>query len=171
MLHYIVFKDFSTFSLSFQGSQGRLSSVPQKAELQIKLSPVFCELDISIVDRLNSLLQPQKLTTVEMMASHMYTSYNKHINLVSEKWNLLRNILNFCNRKTGQFSNLWDFFCWFISSDKEQKLSDLDTHFRFSDCVHDNRPKEYDSYFINCAISQLLETNRAGQKGEILNDF
>ncbi|OXB64313.1 hypothetical protein ASZ78_010697 [Callipepla squamata] len=64
-----------------QGSQGRLSSIPQKAELQIKLSPVFCELDISIVDRLNSLLQPQKLATVEMMASHMYTSYNKHINL------------------------------------------------------------------------------------------
>ncbi|EMP30978.1 Autophagy-related protein 2 like protein B [Chelonia mydas] len=64
-----------------QGSQGRLSSVPQKAELQIKLSPVFCELDISIVDRLNSLLQPQKLTTVEMMASHMYTSYNKHVSL------------------------------------------------------------------------------------------
>ncbi|XP_051662382.1 autophagy-related protein 2 homolog B isoform X2 [Manacus candei] len=64
-----------------QGSQGRLSSVPQKAELQIKLSPVFCELDISIVDRLNSLLQPQKLTTVEMMASHMYASYNKHISL------------------------------------------------------------------------------------------
>ncbi|XP_060119197.1 autophagy-related protein 2 homolog B isoform X2 [Heteronotia binoei] len=64
-----------------QGSQGRLSSVPQKAELQIKLNPAFCELDISIVDRLNSLLQPQKLTTVEMMASHMYTSYNKHISL------------------------------------------------------------------------------------------
>ncbi|NXP28264.1 ATG2B protein, partial [Scytalopus superciliaris] len=64
-----------------QGSQGRLSAVPQKAELQIKLSPVFCELDISIVDRLNSLLQPQKLTTVEMMASHMYASYNKHISL------------------------------------------------------------------------------------------
>lgn len=79
----IVFKDFSGFSLSFQGSQGRLSAVPQKAELQIKLSPVLCELDISIVDRLNSLLQPQKLTTVEMMASHMYASYNKHINLVS----------------------------------------------------------------------------------------
>ncbi|XP_038604419.1 autophagy-related protein 2 homolog B isoform X4 [Tachyglossus aculeatus] len=64
-----------------QGNQGRLSSVPQKAELQIKLSPLFCELDISIVDRLNSLLQPQKLTTVEMMASHMYASYNKHISL------------------------------------------------------------------------------------------
>ncbi|XP_066200487.1 autophagy-related protein 2 homolog B [Saccopteryx leptura] len=64
-----------------QGNQARLSSVPQKAELQIKLNPVFCELDISIVDRLNSLLQPQKLTTVEMMASHMYTSYNKHISL------------------------------------------------------------------------------------------
>uniref|UniRef100_A0A8C4MTB2 Autophagy related 2B n=1 Tax=Equus asinus TaxID=9793 RepID=A0A8C4MTB2_EQUAS len=64
-----------------QGNQARLSSVPQKAELQIKLNPVFCELDISIVDRLNSLLQPQKLSTVEMMASHMYTSYNKHISL------------------------------------------------------------------------------------------
>ncbi|XP_027632179.1 autophagy-related protein 2 homolog B [Tupaia chinensis] len=64
-----------------QGSQARLSSVPQKAELQIKLNPVCCELDISIVDRLNSLLQPQKLSTVEMMASHMYTSYNKHISL------------------------------------------------------------------------------------------
>uniref|UniRef100_A0A8C6ZBT7 Autophagy related 2B n=1 Tax=Nothoprocta perdicaria TaxID=30464 RepID=A0A8C6ZBT7_NOTPE len=64
-----------------QSTQGRLSSVPQKAELQIKLSPVFCELDISIVDRLNSLLQPQKLTTVEMMASHMYASYNKQFSL------------------------------------------------------------------------------------------
>nr|XP_033806767.1 autophagy-related protein 2 homolog B isoform X1 [Geotrypetes seraphini] len=64
-----------------QGSQGRLSSVPQKAELEIRLSPVSCELDISIVDRLNSLLQAQKLTTVEMMASHLYTSYNKHISL------------------------------------------------------------------------------------------
>ncbi|KAM6171687.1 autophagy-related protein 2 homolog B isoform 2-T2 [Erethizon dorsatum] len=64
-----------------QGNQARLTSVPQKAELQIKLNPVCCELDISIVDRLNSLLQPQKLTTVEMMASHMYTSYNKHISL------------------------------------------------------------------------------------------
>ncbi|KAK2104716.1 Autophagy protein [Saguinus oedipus] len=64
-----------------EGNQARLSSVPQKAELQIKLNPVCCELDISIVDRLNSLLQPQKLATVEMMASHMYTSYNKHISL------------------------------------------------------------------------------------------
>ncbi|GAB1294781.1 Autophagy-related protein 2 homolog B [Apodemus speciosus] len=64
-----------------QGNQARLSSVPQKAELQIKLNPVCCELDISIVDRLNSLLQPQKLTSVEMMASHMYASYNKHISL------------------------------------------------------------------------------------------
>ncbi|KFO21339.1 Autophagy-related protein 2 like protein B, partial [Fukomys damarensis] len=64
-----------------QGNQARLTSVPQKAELQIKLNPLCCELDISIVDRLNSLLQPQKLTTVETMASHMYTSYNKHISL------------------------------------------------------------------------------------------
>ncbi|XP_062901925.1 autophagy-related protein 2 homolog B-like isoform X1 [Mobula hypostoma] len=64
-----------------QGSQGRLASVPQKAELQIELGPIQSELDISIVDRLNSLLQPQKLGTTEMMASHMYTSFNKHISL------------------------------------------------------------------------------------------
>nr|XP_045009794.1 autophagy-related protein 2 homolog B isoform X2 [Jaculus jaculus] len=64
-----------------QGNQARLSSVPQKAELQIKLNAVCCELDISIVDRLNSLLQPQKLTPVEVMASHMYTSYHKHTSL------------------------------------------------------------------------------------------
>lgn len=64
-----------------QGSQGRLSAIPQKSELHIKLSPVYCELDISIVDRLNSLLQAEKLTTVEMMTSHLYTSYSKHISL------------------------------------------------------------------------------------------
>ncbi|XP_067848216.1 autophagy-related protein 2 homolog B-like isoform X3 [Heptranchias perlo] len=64
-----------------QGSQGRLASMPQKAELQIELGLIQSELDISIVDRLNSLLQPQKLATTEMMASHMYTSFNKHISL------------------------------------------------------------------------------------------
>ncbi|XP_069771921.1 autophagy-related protein 2 homolog B-like isoform X4 [Narcine bancroftii] len=64
-----------------QGSQGRLTSVPQKADLQIELGLIHSELDISIVDRLNSLLQPQNLATTEMMASHMYTSFNKHINL------------------------------------------------------------------------------------------
>ncbi|XP_032883372.1 autophagy-related protein 2 homolog B isoform X1 [Amblyraja radiata] len=64
-----------------QGSQGRLTSVPHKAELQIELGLIQSELDISIVDRLNSLLQPQKLATTEMMASHMYTSFNKHISL------------------------------------------------------------------------------------------
>ncbi|XP_069064370.1 autophagy-related protein 2 homolog B isoform X2 [Pleurodeles waltl] len=64
-----------------QGSQGRLSALPQKSELHINLSPVYCELDISIVDRLNSLLQAEKLTTVEMMTSHLYTSYSKHISL------------------------------------------------------------------------------------------
>lgn len=42
-----------------------------------------CELDISIVDRLNSLLEPQKLATTELMTSHLYTSYNKHVSLVS----------------------------------------------------------------------------------------
>lgn len=65
-----------------QGGQVRLSTVPRKAEIQVELGPVRCELDISIVDRLNSLLQPQKLATTELMASHLYTSYNKHVSLV-----------------------------------------------------------------------------------------
>uniref|UniRef100_A0A673BBX3 Autophagy related 2B n=1 Tax=Sphaeramia orbicularis TaxID=375764 RepID=A0A673BBX3_9TELE len=64
-----------------QGGQVRLSTIPRKAEIQMELGPVRSELDISIVDRLNSLLQPQKLATTEMMASHMYTSYNKHVSL------------------------------------------------------------------------------------------
>uniref|UniRef100_A0A1A7WU61 Autophagy related 2B n=1 Tax=Iconisemion striatum TaxID=60296 RepID=A0A1A7WU61_9TELE len=64
-----------------QGGQVRLSTIPRKAEIQVELGPVRSELDISIVDRLNSLLQPQKLATTEMMASHMYTSYNKHFSL------------------------------------------------------------------------------------------
>ncbi|KAM3919804.1 autophagy-related protein 2 homolog B isoform 1-T3 [Leptodactylus fuscus] len=64
-----------------QGSSGRLSSLPQRSELHIQLSSASCELDITIVDRLNSLLQVQKLGTVEMMTSHLFTSYNKHISL------------------------------------------------------------------------------------------
>ncbi|XP_062325883.1 autophagy-related protein 2 homolog B-like isoform X2 [Osmerus eperlanus] len=64
-----------------QGGQVRLSSMPRKAEIQVELGQVRSELDISIVDRLNSLLQPQKLVTTEMMSSHMYTSYNKHVSL------------------------------------------------------------------------------------------
>lgn len=64
-----------------QGSSGRLGSVPQRSELQVQLTSASCELDITIVDRLNSLLQPQKLGTVEMMTSHLFTSYNKHISL------------------------------------------------------------------------------------------
>ncbi|KAF3844810.1 hypothetical protein F7725_007973 [Dissostichus mawsoni] len=54
-----------------QGGQVRLSTIPRKAEIQVELGPVRCELDISIVDRLNSLLQPQKLATTELMASHI----------------------------------------------------------------------------------------------------
>lgn len=65
-----------------QGGQVRLSTIPRKAELQVELGKVRSECDVSIVDRLNSLLQPQKLVTTEMMASHMYTSYNKHVSLV-----------------------------------------------------------------------------------------
>ncbi|MEQ2209014.1 hypothetical protein XENOCAPTIV_022355 [Xenoophorus captivus] len=57
----------------------------RKAEIRVELGPVRSELDISIVDRLNSLLQPQKLATTEMMASHLYTSYNKHISLESSR--------------------------------------------------------------------------------------
>uniref|UniRef100_A0A8C1DU76 Autophagy related 2B n=1 Tax=Cyprinus carpio carpio TaxID=630221 RepID=A0A8C1DU76_CYPCA len=64
-----------------QGGQVRLSTIPRKAELQVELGKVRSECDVSIVDRLNSLLQPQKLVTTEMMASHMYTSYNKHVSL------------------------------------------------------------------------------------------
>ncbi|KAM8834324.1 autophagy-related protein 2 homolog B [Synchiropus picturatus] len=64
-----------------QGPQARLSTIPRKADILMELGPVRSEVDISIVDRLNSLLQPQKLATTEMMASHMYTSYNKHISL------------------------------------------------------------------------------------------
>ena len=65
-----------------QSGQFRLSTIPKKAEIQVELGHVRCELDISIVDRLNSLLQPQKLATAELMASHLYTSYNKHVSLV-----------------------------------------------------------------------------------------
>uniref|UniRef100_A0A8C1FYP2 Autophagy related 2B n=1 Tax=Cyprinus carpio TaxID=7962 RepID=A0A8C1FYP2_CYPCA len=64
-----------------QGGQVRQSTIPRKAELQVELGKVRSECDVSIVDRLNSLLQPQKLVTTEMMASHMYTSYNKHVSL------------------------------------------------------------------------------------------
>ncbi|XP_068110885.1 autophagy-related protein 2 homolog B isoform X2 [Hyperolius riggenbachi] len=64
-----------------QGSSGRLSSVPQRSELQVQLTCASCELDVTIVDRLNSLLQVQKLGSVEMMTSHLFTSYNKHISL------------------------------------------------------------------------------------------
>eukprot|EP00066_Takifugu_rubripes_P026085 XP_011615351.1 PREDICTED: autophagy-related protein 2 homolog B isoform X2 [Takifugu rubripes] len=64
-----------------QSGQFRLSTIPRKAEIQVELGPVRCELDISIVDRLNSLLQPQKLAATELMASHLYTSYNKHVSL------------------------------------------------------------------------------------------
>ncbi|XP_077394186.1 autophagy-related protein 2 homolog B isoform X2 [Festucalex cinctus] len=64
-----------------QGGQARLSTIPRKADMQVELGPVRSELDISIVDRLNSVLQPQKLATTELMTSHMYTSYNKHVSL------------------------------------------------------------------------------------------
>ncbi|XP_037397810.1 autophagy-related protein 2 homolog B isoform X3 [Pygocentrus nattereri] len=64
-----------------QGGQVRLSALPRKAEFQVELGKAQSECDISIVDRLNSLLQPQKLVTTEVMSSHMYTSYNKHVSL------------------------------------------------------------------------------------------
>lgn len=74
---------------SVQGGQVRLSTIPRKAEIQVELGPVRSELDISIVDRLNSLLQPQKLATTELMTSHLYTSYNKHVSLVRASQELL----------------------------------------------------------------------------------
>lgn len=58
--------------------------MPRKAEFQVELGKAQSECDISIVDRLNSLLQPQKLVTTEPMSSHMYTSYNKHVSLVRQ---------------------------------------------------------------------------------------
>uniref|UniRef100_A0A8B9LQZ7 Autophagy related 2B n=1 Tax=Astyanax mexicanus TaxID=7994 RepID=A0A8B9LQZ7_ASTMX len=64
-----------------QGGQVRLSAMQRKADFQVELGKARSECDISIVDRLNSLLQPQKLVTTETMASHMYTSYNKHVSL------------------------------------------------------------------------------------------
>uniref|UniRef100_A0A3Q2QTT5 Autophagy related 2B n=1 Tax=Fundulus heteroclitus TaxID=8078 RepID=A0A3Q2QTT5_FUNHE len=67
--------------LAVQAGQVRLSTIPRKAEIRVELGAVRSELDISIVDRLNSLLQPQKLAATEMMASHLYTSYNKHVSL------------------------------------------------------------------------------------------
>lgn len=67
---------------SSKGGQVRLSAMPRKAEFQVELGKSRSECDISIVDRLHSLLQPQKLATTETMASHMYTSYNKHVSLV-----------------------------------------------------------------------------------------
>nr|DBA14499.1 TPA: hypothetical protein GDO54_005457 [Pyxicephalus adspersus] len=70
-----------TKNRGIQGSSGRLGSAPQRSELQIHLASTSCELDITIVDRLNSLLQAQKLGTVEMMTSHLFASYNKHISL------------------------------------------------------------------------------------------
>uniref|UniRef100_A0A8C1SWK4 Autophagy related 2B n=1 Tax=Cyprinus carpio TaxID=7962 RepID=A0A8C1SWK4_CYPCA len=72
---------YQTFYVHRIGGQVRLSTIPRKAELQVELGKVRSECDVSIVDRLNSLLQPQKLVTTEIMASHMYTSYNKHVSL------------------------------------------------------------------------------------------
>uniref|UniRef100_A0A3Q3QAH3 Autophagy related 2B n=1 Tax=Monopterus albus TaxID=43700 RepID=A0A3Q3QAH3_MONAL len=80
-LHYCLACTQSPLCFSEQGGQVRLSTIPRKAEIQVELGAVRSELDISIVDRLNSVLQPQKLATTEMMASHMYTSYNKHVSL------------------------------------------------------------------------------------------
>uniref|UniRef100_W5K1T0 Autophagy related 2B n=1 Tax=Astyanax mexicanus TaxID=7994 RepID=W5K1T0_ASTMX len=72
---------YSVCVFFFQGGQVRLSAMQRKADFQVELGKARSECDISIVDRLNSLLQPQKLVTTETMASHMYTSYNKHVSL------------------------------------------------------------------------------------------
>uniref|UniRef100_A0A3Q1H0K3 Uncharacterized protein n=1 Tax=Anabas testudineus TaxID=64144 RepID=A0A3Q1H0K3_ANATE len=77
----------SAVCFSVQCGQVRLSTIPRKAEVQVELGPARSELDISIVDRLNSLLQPQKLATTEMMAftevflDDSHTPTNCHVSL------------------------------------------------------------------------------------------
>ncbi|XP_031435892.1 autophagy-related protein 2 homolog B [Clupea harengus] len=60
---------------------GQVRTLPGRADLRVELGGCRVELDISIVDRLHSLLQPRKHVTMEMMTSHMYTSYNKPVSL------------------------------------------------------------------------------------------
>ncbi|KAG5285147.1 hypothetical protein AALO_G00000040 [Alosa alosa] len=60
---------------------GQVRALPGRADLKVELGGCRVELDISIVDRLHSLLQPRKHVTMEMMTSHMYTSYNKPVSL------------------------------------------------------------------------------------------
>ncbi|XP_062379584.1 autophagy-related protein 2 homolog B isoform X2 [Sardina pilchardus] len=60
---------------------GQVRALPGRADVQVELCGCRVELDISIVDRLHSLLQPRKHVTMDMMTSHMYTSYNKPVSL------------------------------------------------------------------------------------------
>ncbi|XP_063039529.1 autophagy-related protein 2 homolog B-like isoform X2 [Engraulis encrasicolus] len=53
----------------------------RRADVCVELSSCRSEFDISIVDRLHSLLQPRQHVTMEMMTSHMYTSHNKPFSL------------------------------------------------------------------------------------------
>lgn len=81
-IHTYSFSSLLLYMYHSKGGQVRLSAMPRKAEFRVELGKARSECDISIVDRLHSLLQPQKLATTETMASHMYTSYNKHVSLV-----------------------------------------------------------------------------------------
>lgn len=78
----------------------------------MELGPVRSELDISIVDRLNSLLQPQKLATTELVASHLYTSYNKHVSLVRESQNTLYSNTDATICTTVEYELYFNFVCF-----------------------------------------------------------
>ncbi|CAM9594741.1 unnamed protein product [Lampetra planeri] len=61
---------------SVQGGRGRGSTPAPKATLTVDLGRAKCEFDISVVDRLSSVLHPQPTQSGETMSSHMYMSYN-----------------------------------------------------------------------------------------------
>ncbi|XP_032812105.2 autophagy-related protein 2 homolog B [Petromyzon marinus] len=61
---------------SVQGGRARGSTPAPKATLTVDLGRAKCEFDISVVDRLSSVLHPQPTQSGETMSSHMYMSYN-----------------------------------------------------------------------------------------------
>uniref|UniRef100_S4RCB8 Autophagy related 2B n=1 Tax=Petromyzon marinus TaxID=7757 RepID=S4RCB8_PETMA len=58
------------------GGRARGSTPAPKATLTVDLGRAKCEFDISVVDRLSSVLHPQPTQSGETMSSHMYMSYN-----------------------------------------------------------------------------------------------
>lgn len=64
------------------------------------------------------------------------------------------------------------YLFFYLSSDTEQYPSDVDTHFRCSDCMLDNRHKDNGSCLKTGISSQLLESSRSWQKKTgILTNF